>query len=78
MDITGLDTLKIWIDLLMNMPSVQKGLSIPFARRGFFGIPYATQNEINSEIQRNAAMFTKSGGSSSTSKDNKKQKTTDE
>ena len=51
-------------DVLMKKDSVQKGLQIPFARPGFFGPPYATEEEIAEEIQRNAGMFTKGGGSS--------------
>ena len=49
---------------MMKRPGVQKGLQIPFARPGFFGPPYATEEEIAEEIQRNAGMFTKGGGSS--------------
>ena len=62
--VDGLPCLTEWIDLLMNRPSVKAGLSIPFPRPGFFGKPYATDEEIQDEIQRNAAMFTKGGGSS--------------
>lgn len=64
-NVDELDALKAWIELLMSRDSVQKGLQIPFARPGFFGPPYATQEEIDSEVQRNAGMFTKGGGSSS-------------
>jgi len=64
-NVDGLDHLKKWIDVMMNRPGVQKGLQIPFARPGFFGEPYATKSEIEEEIQRNAGMFTKGGGSSS-------------
>jgi glutathione S-transferase len=61
--VDGLSHLTEWIALLMNRPSVKSGLSIAFARPGFFGKPYATDEEIQVEIQRNAAMFTKGGGS---------------
>jgi len=61
--VDGLDHLKTWIDVMMHRPAVQKGLQIPFARPGFFGEPYATKEEIEEEIQRNAGMFTKAGGS---------------
>jgi glutathione S-transferase len=61
--VDGLSHLTEWIALLMNRPSVKAGLSFPFARPGFFGKPYATDEEIQDEIQRNAAMFTKGGGS---------------
>ncbi|CAB9518561.1 S-transferase domain-containing protein DDB [Seminavis robusta] len=63
-DVTGLDALNAWIDMMMKREAVQKGLNIPFARPGFFGPPYATEEEIEGEIQRNAGMFTKGGGSS--------------
>ncbi len=69
--VEGLTHLTEWIDLLMNRPSVKAGLSIPFARPGFFGKPYATDEEIQDEIQRNAAMFTKGGGSSKDEKASK-------
>ena len=65
--IDGLNALKAWIDLLMNRPSIQKGLQIPFGRPGFFGPPYATPEDINDEIQRNAGMFTKEGGGTNNS-----------
>lgn len=62
--VDGLDHLKAWIDVLMKRESVYKGLQIPFARPGFLGPPYATEEEIQDEIQRNAGMFTKGGGTS--------------
>ena len=62
-DTSGLDELNSWIKMLMERGSFQKGLEIPFARRGFFGPPFATQEEIDAEIQRNAGQFTVTGGS---------------
>mmetsp|Transcript_18494 Transcript_18494/g.21278 ORF Transcript_18494/g.21278 Transcript_18494/m.21278 type:complete len:271 (+) Transcript_18494:187-999(+) len=58
-----LTALTEWIDLLMNRLSFKEGLKIPFSRPGFFGPSYASQAEIDVEVQRNAAMFTKDGGS---------------
>lgn len=62
-DTSGLDEMNSWIKMLMEKDTFQRGLEIPFARRGFFGPPFATQEEIDSEIQRNAGQFTVTGGS---------------
>ena len=47
-------------------------MEIPFARRGFFGPPFATQEEIEAEIQRNAGQFTVTGGSAAKTDDDEK------
>ena len=67
-DVSGLDELNAWIKLLMERRGFQRGLEIPFARRGFFGPPFATQEEIEAEIQRNAGQFTVTGGSAGAAK----------
>lgn len=38
-------------------PSFKIGLSIPFARPAFFGPPWASEEEIQSELAANAAQF---------------------
>ena len=60
---SGLTELNDWIARCMERPSFQRGLKIPFARNGFLGEPYATKEEIEAEISRNAGQFTVSGGS---------------
>ena len=63
--VDGLEELGTWIKLLMERPAFQRGLEIPFARKGFFGPPFATEEEISAEISRNAGQFTVGGGSAS-------------
>jgi len=66
--VEGLPALNKWIDDLMLRPSFQRGTAIPFARKGFFGPPHATKEEIEAEISRNAGQFTVSGGSAAVEK----------
>jgi len=61
--VEGLDNLNAWIKLLMEREAFKRGLDIPFARRVFFGPPFASEEEIAAEISRNAGQFTISGGS---------------
>ena len=56
-DISSMGHLQAWIERLHARPSFRVGLTIPFARRAFFGPPHATQEEIDAEIARNAAQF---------------------
>ncbi|MEM9070249.1 MAG: glutathione S-transferase family protein [Myxococcota bacterium] len=56
-DTRDMPHLRRWIAFLHERPSFQNGLAIPFARRAFFGPPYATQAEVDAEIARNAAQF---------------------
>ena len=66
--VDGLPALKEWVDVLMKRPSFERGCGIPFSRRGFFGPPYATDEEIEAEISRNAGQFTVDGGSAAEEK----------
>ena len=56
-DISGMTHLQAWLDMLHKRESFATGLGIPFARPAFFGPPYATEEEIQAEIQANSAQF---------------------
>mmetsp|Transcript_15759 Transcript_15759/g.17126 ORF Transcript_15759/g.17126 Transcript_15759/m.17126 type:complete len:135 (-) Transcript_15759:233-637(-) len=56
-DISDMAQLQAWITLLHARPSFKIGLSIPFARPAFFGPPWASEEEIQSELAANAAQF---------------------
>ena len=56
-DISAMTHLRDWIAMLHMRPSFRTGLTIPFARLAFFGPPYATSEEIEAEIARNAGQF---------------------
>lgn len=56
-DISDMPHLKAWLDMLHQRPSFQTGVTIPFARPAFFGVPHATQAQIDEEIARNAGQF---------------------
>ena len=49
--------LLAWIEMLHQRPSFSTGLTVPFPRPTFFGPPYATPEEIEVEIVRNARQF---------------------
>ena len=56
-DILEMSHLLAWIEMLHQRPSFSTGLTVPFSRPAFFGPPYATPDEIESEIARNAGQF---------------------
>jgi len=56
-DISTMPQLKAWLTLLHERPSFKTGLCIPFARPAFFGPPWASEEEIQSELGSNAAQF---------------------
>jgi len=56
-DISAMPHLRAWIARLHERPSFQRGLGIPFRRPAFFGPPWASQEEIDTEIARNAGQF---------------------
>lgn len=56
-DISGMEHLSMWLATLHERPSFKAGLSIPFRRPAFFGPPWATEEEIQAEIQANSAQF---------------------
>jgi len=56
-DTSDMPHLRAWIAMLHERPSFKRGITIPFARPAFFGPPYATQEEIDAEIARNAGQF---------------------
>lgn len=56
-DTSSMNHLRAWIELLHERPSFKAGITIPFARRAFFGPPWATEEEIVAEIARNAGQF---------------------
>ena len=56
-DTSGMLHLQKWLAMLHERPSFRTGLTIPFARPAFFGPPYATEKEIEAEIQANSAQF---------------------
>ena len=56
-DISEMSHLLAWIEMLHERPSFSTGLTVPFSRPAFFGPPYATPDEIESEIARNAGQF---------------------
>ena len=56
-DISEMSHLLMWIEMLHQRPSFSTGLAVPFSRPAFFGPPYATPDEIESEIARNAGQF---------------------
>lgn len=56
-DISDMPHLQKWLTVLHERPSFKTGLTIPFARPAFFGIPWAIQEQIDAEIQANAAQF---------------------
>ena len=43
--------------MYFQRPSFSTGLTVPFSRPAFFGPPYATPEEIEVEIARNAGQF---------------------
>ena len=57
-DISEMKHLSKWLTTLHERPSFSTGLSIPFRRPAFFGPPWATEEEIQAEIQANSAQFT--------------------
>ena len=56
-DISTMTHLRDWIAMLNMSPSFRTRLTIPFARPAFFGLPYATSEDIEAEIARNAGQF---------------------
>lgn|GEM_PF-870276 len=56
-DVSEMPHLQAWVALLHERPSFKRGLQIPFARRAFFGPPYASDDDIQAEVVRNAAQF---------------------
>ncbi|WP_186542104.1 glutathione S-transferase family protein [Synechococcus sp. M16.1] len=56
-DISAMCHLLAWIEMLHQRPSFSTGLTVPFSRPAFFGPPYATPEEIEVEIARNAGQF---------------------
>ena len=56
-DISAMSHLLAWIEMLHQRPSFRTGLTVPFSRPAFFGPPYATPEEIEVEIARNAGQF---------------------
>ena len=56
-DISAMSHLLAWIEMLRQRPSFSTGLALPFSRTAFFGPPYATPEEIEAEIARNAGQF---------------------
>lgn len=56
-DIMGMPHLVSWLDTLHERPSFKTGLTIPFARRAFFGPRWATEEEIQAEIAENSSQF---------------------
>ena len=56
-DISAMSHLLMWIEMLHQRPSFSTGLAVPFSRPAFFGPPYATPEDIEAEIVRNAGQF---------------------
>ena len=56
-DISEMSHLLAWIEMLHQRPSFSTGLAVPFSRPAFFGPPYATPEDIEAEIARNAGQF---------------------
>jgi len=56
-DISAMSHLLTWIEMLHQRLSFRTGLTLPFSRPAFFGPPYATPEEIEAEIARNAGQF---------------------
>ena len=56
-DISEMSHLLMWIEMLHQRPSFSTGLAVPFSRPAFFGPPYATTEDIEAEIVRNAGQF---------------------
>lgn len=56
-DISAMRHLREWVDMLQARPSFATGLCVPFPRPAFFGPPYASEEEIQREITRNAGQF---------------------
>jgi len=56
-DTSKMKHLNDWLKMLHKRPSFKTGLTIPFARPAFFGPPYATEEEIQTEIGANSAQF---------------------
>jgi GST-like protein len=56
-DISAMSHLLAWIEMLHQRASFSTGLTVPFSRPAFFGPPYATPEEIEVEIARNAGQF---------------------
>jgi GST-like protein len=56
-DIAPMPHLRGWIERLHTRPSFATGLTVPFGRPAFFGPPWATQAQIDAEVQRNAGQF---------------------
>ena len=56
-DISEMSHLLMWIEMLHQRPSFSTGLAVPFSRPAFFGPPYATPEDIEAEIVRNAGQF---------------------
>ena len=56
-DISAMSHLLTWIEMLHQRPSFRTGLTLPFSRPAFFGPLYATQEDIEAEIARNAGQF---------------------
>ena len=49
--------LLAWIEMLYQRPSFSTSLTVPSSRPAFFGPPYATPEDIEAEIVRNAGQF---------------------
>ena len=56
-DIAEMKHLNQWLTTLHERPSFKTGLAIPFRRPAFFGPPWATEEEIQVEIEANSAQF---------------------
>jgi len=56
-DISQMPYLTEWLHMLHARPSFRTGITIPFARPAFFGPPWATQADIDTEVARNAGQF---------------------
>ena len=56
-DISAMSHLLALIEMLHQRPSFSTGLTVPFSRPAFFGPPYATPEDIELEIARNAVQF---------------------
>ena len=59
-DISEMPFLKDYLTRMHERPSFKTGLTIPFARPAFLGPPWATEEEVKTEISANAAQFTSS------------------
>ena len=55
--IDDMPALKRWVAMLHEREPFKVGLTVPFARPAFFGPEHASEEEIQTEIAKNAGQF---------------------